>query len=212
MFVGVFFFMLLCILFYTVYNGIYYYILHTCICNNPTRLTHAILVKNKKIPPDDKNLYIYIYRERERSLHIIIMAEINNNNNKIMVPQIDSVVIGKVLRISRMYVSVEILILDDSPVPYPFTGTIRKLDVRQNAVDDIKIEMCYRPGDIVKAEVISLGDRRNYLLSTAKPELGVLNGNSENGNDMKAISYSEMEDTITGEKETRKVAMIDVNN
>ena len=29
---------------------------------------------------------------------------------------------------------------------------------------------------------------------------------------MKAISYSEMEDTITGEKETRKVAMIDVNN
>ena len=140
------------------------------------------------------------------------MAEINNNNNKIMVPQIDSVVIGKVLRISRMYVSVEILILDDSPVPYPFTGTIRKLDVRQNAVDDIKIEMCYRPGDIVKAEVISLGDRRNYLLSTAKPELGVLNGNSENGNDMKALSYSEMEDTITGEKETRKVAMIDVNN
>ena len=74
-------------------------------------------------------------------------------------------------------------------------------------MDDIKIEMCYRPGDIVKAEVISLGDRRNYLLSTAKPELGVLNGNSENGNDMKAISYSEMEDTITGEKETRKVAI-----
>ena len=40
------------------------------------------------------------------------MAEINNNNNKIMVPQVIQLSHGKVLRISKMYVSVEILILD----------------------------------------------------------------------------------------------------
>jgi exosome complex component CSL4 len=33
---------------------------------------------------------------------------------------------------------------------------------------------CFRPGDIVRAEVISLGDSRSYYLSTAKNELGVV--------------------------------------
>jgi exosome complex component CSL4 len=133
----------------------------------------------------------------------------NNSSRKIVVPAIGSTIIGRVLRISRMFASIEIVIVDDQPVPYPFTGTIRKLDVRQNAVDDIKIESCYRPGDVVKAEVISLGDRRNYLLSTAKLELGVLNATSANGNDLTPISYAEMEDIVTGGKETRKVAFVE---
>ena len=33
---------------------------------------------------------------------------------------------------------------------------------------------CFRPGDVVRAEVLSLGDARSYYLSTAEPELGVV--------------------------------------
>lgn len=32
----------------------------------------------------------------------------------------------------------------------------------------------FRPGDVVRAEVLSLGDTRNYLLATTKNELGVV--------------------------------------
>ena len=50
---------------------------------------------------------------------------------------------------------------------------IRKLDVRATEVDKLKMHECFRPGDLIKAEVISLGTARSYFLSTAKNELGV---------------------------------------
>ena len=128
-------------------------------------------------------------------------------NKQIFVPQIGSIVTGKVIRISRMHATLEILVIDDETVPYPFTGTIRKLDVRQTDIDNIRMETCFLPGDVVKAEVISLGDRRNYMLSTAKTDLGVTHATSNDGNDLKPCSYSEMIDAVTGEKESRKVAM-----
>jgi exosome complex component CSL4 len=46
--------------------------------------------------------------------------------------------------------------------------------VRLTEVDKVEIYKCFRPNDIVKAEVISLGDSRSYFLSTAKNELGVI--------------------------------------
>ena len=55
-------------------------------------------------------------------------------DKQIFVPQIGSIVTGKVIRISRMHTTIEILIIDGETVPYPFTGTIRKLDVRQTTL------------------------------------------------------------------------------
>jgi len=43
----------------------------------------------------------------------------------------------------------------------------------------VKIYSSFRPGDIVRAEVISLGDQQAYYLSTAKNELGVLFATSQ---------------------------------
>ena len=40
---------------------------------------------------------------------------------------------------------------------------------------------CFRPGDIVIARVISLGDAQSYLLTTAENELGVVIATSEAG-------------------------------
>ena len=50
----------------------------------------------------------------------------------------------------------------------------RLQDVRATEIDKVVIYDCFRPGDIVRAEVLSLGDARSYYLTTAKNELGVV--------------------------------------
>lgn len=69
----------------------------------------------------------------------------------------------------------------------------------------------FRVGDIVKAVVISLGDERNYYVSTAKNEFGVVLAVSEGGVRMAAASWREMREVEgevggTGRVESRKVA------
>lgn len=40
---------------------------------------------------------------------------------------------------------------------------------------------CFKPGDIILAKVISLGDALSYLLTTAENELGVVVATSDAG-------------------------------
>lgn len=40
---------------------------------------------------------------------------------------------------------------------------------------------CFRPGDIILARVLSLGDALSYVLTTAENELGVVVATSEAG-------------------------------
>jgi exosome complex component CSL4 len=49
-----------------------------------------------------------------------------------------------------------------------FKGIIRSQDVRSTDRDKVKIIDSFKPGDIVRAIIISLGDGSNYYLSTAK--------------------------------------------
>ena len=57
------------------------------------------------------------------------------------------------------------------------------------------------------ARVISLGDSRAYFLSTAEENLGVCIALSkESGAELRPVSYKEMEDPMTGARESRKVA------
>ena len=54
-------------------------------------------------------------------------------------------------------------------------GTIRKEHVREKLVDQVVMIDSFRPNDIIKAKVISLGDSsRNLYLTTAAEDLGVL--------------------------------------
>ena len=45
----------------------------------------------------------------------------------------------------------------------------------------MKLYDCFRPGDVVRAKVVSLGDARSYFLSTAEKELGVVYAKSVAG-------------------------------
>jgi exosome complex RNA-binding protein Csl4 len=82
-------------------------------------------------------------------------------------------------------------------------------DVRATEIDKVDMTKCFRPGDIVKAKVISLGDARQYYLSTAAAECGVRWAKSEAGAIMTPLSWQEMQCPLTGAKESRKCAKPD---
>merc|ERR1712211_185800 len=68
---------------------------------------------------------------------------------------------------------------------------------------------CFRPGDIVLARVISLGDAGGgYLLSTAENSLGVVIAKSEAGALMVPVSWTEMQCPSSYSVEERKVAKV----
>lgn len=89
----------------------------------------------------------------------------------------------------------------------PLKAIIRVVDVRSTEKDKVEIYKSYRPGDLVVAQVISLGDSSGYYLSTAKNELGVVFAkNSLSGLQMYPISWEEMKCPSSGNVEPRKCA------
>lgn len=91
-----------------------------------------------------------------------------------------------------------------------FRGVIRSQDVRSTDRDKVRIIDSFRPGDIVRAEVLSLGDGLNYYLTTAKNEYGVVFAKSEGGAGdlMTAIDWETMVCERTGVVEKRKCAKL----
>ncbi|GMG21991.1 unnamed protein product [Ambrosiozyma monospora] len=102
-----------------------------------------------------------------------------------------------------------------------FRGIIRSQDIRSTNRDTVQTWNCFQPGDIIKAEVISLGDGVNYYLSTAKDELGVImarsavggvgvgggaSGGSQGGELMCAVDWEHMVGLNSGVIEPRKCA------
>ena len=70
----------------------------------------------------------------------------------------------------------------------------------------MEVHQAFRPGDIVLAKVVSLGDARAYYLSSVDVELGVVLARSGEGGIMQPISFCEMECPISKMREPRKVA------
>ncbi|KAG7195553.1 exosome 3'-_5 exonuclease subunit ski4 (Csl4) [Scheffersomyces spartinae] len=88
-----------------------------------------------------------------------------------------------------------------------FKGIIRSQDVRSTDRDKVKIVDSFRPGDIVRCLIISLGDGQNYYMSTARNDLGVVFAQSMGGagDVMFPLDWQSMVDR-TGVVEQRKVA------
>lgn len=128
----------------------------------------------------------------------------------IQVPVVGTIVVAMITRVTKPQAYTSIIMVDDVPLPIgqEFQGVIRSQDVREVDKDKVTIGDCFRPGDIVRAEVISLPtSTMGYLLATFRNHLGVLFANhSHSGNRMTAISWKEMVDEKTGQTESRKVA------
>ncbi|KAL1881147.1 hypothetical protein VTK73DRAFT_4594 [Phialemonium thermophilum] len=123
-----------------------------------------------------------------------------------VLPEVNNIVLCRVIRITPRQAVVTILVCGDTVLEAEWQGLIRTQDVRATEKDRVKIYESFRPGDIVRAEVISLGDQANYYLSTARNELGVIMATSEAGNTMYPVSWKEYRDPETGLSEPRKVA------
>lgn len=91
-----------------------------------------------------------------------------------------------------------------------FRGLIRSQDVRSTDRDKVRIVDCFRPGDVVRASVLSLGDGSNYYLTTARNDLGVVFAKSEGGagDIMVALDWETMVCEKTGVIEKRKCAKL----
>lgn len=92
----------------------------------------------------------------------------------------------------------------------PFRGVVRKEDVRATEKDRVEMYKSFRPGDVILARVLSLGEANSgYLLTTAENELGVVIARSETaGVKMVPVSWVEMQCPKTYNKEFRKIAKV----
>lgn len=70
-----------------------------------------------------------------------------------------------------------------------FLPPIAYQDIRATEVDKAEVAKSLRPGDIIRARVISLGDSTQYFLSTAENGLGVRWAKSAAGAIMIPISW-----------------------
>ena len=104
--------------------------------------------------------------------------------------------------------SCHILCVNGVSVTSYFRGTIRKNHVRAFEIDKVVMYNSFRIGDIVRARVLSRGDRRSYFLSTDQNDLGVILATSATGSPMIPVSWELMQCPETKQVEYRKVAKI----
>jgi translation initiation factor IF-1 len=79
----------------------------------------------------------------------------NSSNNTADYP-IQYQVIGTITRTSRVQATLNIQTVDGRICTNDFQGVIRSQDVRQTEKDRVKIWASFRPGDVVRAEVVSV--------------------------------------------------------
>lgn len=139
-------------------------------------------------------------------------------------PALNSTILCRITRVQQRQASASILVVDPSPTTLLpeslthlttttassedvyFSAVLRREDVRLTEKDKIVMNESFRVGDIVRATVISLGDEKNYYISTGGNDFGVVIARSEEGNAMVPASWKEMKDAVTGRVEPRKVA------
>jgi len=94
-------------------------------------------------------------------------------NAREKVISVGDIVICQVIRILSNQIVVDIVMIGDNELFHLPRGVIRLEDIRANDIDKIYIPDIFRVGDLVKAIVISLGDSKQYFLSTVGEQLGV---------------------------------------
>jgi exosome complex component CSL4 len=72
-----------------------------------------------------------------------------------VLPEVNNIVLCRVSRIQPRQATVAILVVGDAVLEAEWQGVIRVQDVRATEKDRVKIYESFRPGDIVRAQVVS---------------------------------------------------------
>lgn len=129
-----------------------------------------------------------------------------------VIPAIGQTVLGQIVKLNSKYAGVDILAIDGSSQRFmePVKGTIRLQDIVSHDEREVPlIQHAFRPGDVVKARVIGVGDpSAGLLLSTGVDAgLGVVYGKSAAaGAPLLPVAWNEMVCSQTGLREKRKCA------
>lgn len=146
------------------------------------------------------------FAKGETSSSPTVVSVYKDSSKRRVVPIPGTVVICRVMSTNPRHCKVSIVAVGDVQLKESFRGLIRKEDVRAMEKDKVEMYKCFRPGDIVRAKVNSLGDAQSYLLTTAENSLGVIHAESEAGVAMVAVSWEEMQCPKSKVKQWRKVA------
>ena len=71
-----------------------------------------------------------------------------------VIPQVGSIIAGRITRINSKQASVDIIICGDHPLPRVSKGLLRSVDVRTTDKDRCKIQDWFRPGDLIRAQIV----------------------------------------------------------
>lgn len=139
-----------------------------------------------------------------------VSVELRGSVRASLMPEVGEIVVCKVVRINPRVANVDIVCTAGGAVVLQETcsGIIRKEDVREFDKDSVEMFKSMRPGDVINARVLSLGDSRSYYLSTAENELGVILAKGISGATMVPLTFQEMQCPRTQSREYRKVALI----
>lgn len=124
------------------------------------------------------------------------------------VPTINSLTICRVINISERQARVSMLSVQNTTLPEPLHGIVRREDIRAMEKDTVEVFQSFRPRDLIRARVIAHGEGQTYVLSTAENQLGVVAAVCKCGENMVPISWCEMQCSKTGDREKRKVAKV----
>jgi len=139
----------------------------------------------------------------------VVSVQVEGVGDKTVVPAAGDIVTVRVLSCNPRFAKTHIVCVRDVVLSEPFRGQVRREDVRATEKDRVEMYRCFRPGDMLLARVLSLGDASaGYLLTTGEPELGVVIARSEVGAAMVPVSWTEMQCPRTYNKEYRKVAKV----
>ncbi len=110
-------------------------------------------------------------RETTQVLPLVCVQALKSTQDQVI--EVDDLILGKVTKVRSQMAFIEIICVGDVVLRESAAGVMRKENVRLRNSDMVVMGECFRPGDIVCGKVISLGDTRQYIVSTADADLGV---------------------------------------
>ena len=119
---------------------------------------------------------------------------------------VDDYVLARATKVLQQQVAVDIIIAGDVKLRLVAKGLIRREDMRASETDTLVMTDCFRPGDIIRCKVLSLGDRRQYFLGTAEKSCGVVYAKSRTSQELMVPVKGGFLDPKTQIKEMRIVA------
>lgn len=138
-----------------------------------------------------------------------VVSVVASDENALL-PSVGDTVLCRITKVNPRFATARLLTVGDTPLRGAgFGALIRVQDVRLTELDKVTIYASFRPGDVVRAQVLSLGDKRYFYLSTQRNDLGVVGATcAVSGQQMVAASWETMRCPKSGIVEQRKVAKI----